>query len=303
MAKQNLAFLYGRVSKAPIVSKNQSTEAYNYGMVYIDTVRGVRSVGDDLKFVKHDHPLIMSREKEILDNMIYWKENDIVFIKGVISSTKIPKSSYCPDCVDEDGKPVKNEIFGNLLYVTPIFVEKVKSYSTKTEAVEDIVNHREISNQIYVYGTLLRDPKLFTTAKKIQITQYPIAINRKLTIRTDDPSIKTDYPIVKSYGEQARDDKTYLKLGAEVILDGFLQARTVTRKAMCKCCNKIYPWTDHAMEIVPYAVEYVNGYRTTEEVEAETKHTVEEYKQILFNTCVQDELEEELQSNDLTTPE
>lgn len=299
MAKQNLIFLYGRVTKAPIISKDGETGEYNYGMLYVDVVRGLRSVGDDLKFVKHDRPLVMSREREIIDAMIGWKENDIVFIKGVVTSTKVPKSSYCPNCTDEDGNAVKNSTFGNLLYITPVFAEKAKSFDNKAEAVEDIVNHREISNQVYVYGTLLRDPKIITTAKKIQITQYPIAINRKFTIRTDDPSIKTDWPIVKSYGEQARDDKTFLKTGAEIIIDGFLQARTVTRKAVCKHCNSIYPWSDHAMEIVPYAVEYVNGFYTKEEVEAETQHTVEEYKQMLFNTGMKDELSEELQSDDL----
>ncbi len=299
MAKQNIAFLYGRVSKLPIISKNEETNEYIYGMTYIDTVRGYRAVGDELKFVKHDHPLIMSAESEILNKMQTWKENDIVFIKGVITSRHLKKTSFCPDCTDEDGNPFRNDVLGNIVYVTPIYAEKVRSYDTKMEAVEDVVKNREISNQIYIYGTLLRDPKIFTTARKLQICQYPIAINRKLTIRTDDPTIKTDYPIVKSYGEQARDDKTYLKYQAEVIVDGFLQARTVTRKITCKNCGKQYEWHDHCMEIVPYAMEYVKGYKSEDEIIEETKKSAEEYKQMLYNTATTDIMDEAMKSDDL----
>ena len=38
----------------------------------------------------------------------------------------------------------------------------------------DIVNNREISNQAYVMGTLITEPKLFTTKRGIQITQYAL---------------------------------------------------------------------------------------------------------------------------------
>lgn len=298
MARQNIVFLYARVSKLPVLSKDKSTGELNYGMVYVDTVRGLREVDDDVRYVKHDYPLIISREKSILDNIMEWKENDIVFIKGAITSKKITKSSYCPECTDENGNALKNMSLGNLLYITPIYVKKMASYETKEDAVKDIVDNREISNQVYIVGTLLKDPKFYTTAKGVQITQYPIAINRKFTIRTDDPTIRTDYPMVKSYGEQARDDKTFLKYQAEVIVDGFLQARTVRRKQKCSCCEKIYEWKDNAMEIVPYDVEYVSGYLTKEDVERERQATVEAFKQMLFTSRLKEDIDEDEKSED-----
>ena len=298
MGRQNIVFLYGRVCKAPVISKIKETNEYNYGMVYLDAVRGYREIDDGVRFVKHDHPLIMSREKEIVDKMLEWKENTIVFVKGAITTTRMAKTSFCPDCTDEDGKPTRNESTGNLVYITPIYVEKVRDYDNKQQAIEDVIRNREISNQIYVLGTVLKDPKIITTKQGIQFSQYPIAINRKFTIRTDDPSIRTDWPIVKSYGEQARDDKSYLKYQAEVIIDGFLQARTITRKQKCKCCGKIYEWKDHAMELVPYEVEYVSGFKTTEEAEAEYNCKVDEYKQMLFDTAYKDDLDEDLKSDD-----
>ena len=299
MGRQNIAFLYARVHKAPIIQRDKETGEYNYGMVYIDTVRGLRSVEDKVNFVKHDHPLVISMEKEILDQMVEWKENDIVQIKGVITSKTIAKTSYCPNCTDDDGNPTKNQIKGNLVYITPIFCEKVKSYGeNKTLAIEDIVNHREISNQAYVMGRVVKEPRLFTTKRGIQITQFPIALNRKFTIRTDDPNNRTDWPIVKSYGENAREDRIFLKFESDVMIDGFLQARTVHRKMICPCCQKEYTWDDHSMELVPYETEYVSNYKSREEVEAEYQKKVEDIKQDLFNSGYKDELEAELRSED-----
>lgn len=301
MARQNIVFMYARVNKAPLINKNDATNELNYGLVYVDAVRGLRNVGDDLKFIKHDYPLIISRDKRILEEMATWKENDVVTIKGAITSKRMNKTSYCPNCKDENGMATKNVSTGNLLYITPIYVKKNYSFETKNEAIEEIVQNREISNQAYVVGTLLKDPKFIKTKAGLQVTQYPIAINRKFTIRTDDPSIRTDYPVVKSYGEQARDDKTFLKYQAEIIIDGFLQQRTVRRKQKCTCCGNIYEWQDNSLELVPYEVEYLKGFLTPEEVEEEKKASVEEYKQMLFGNNASDNIEEdeeELYSNE-----
>lgn len=299
MGRQNSVFLYARVHKAPIIQKDSETGEYNYGMVYIDTVRGLRSVEDKVNFVKHDHPLVVSREKEILDQMIEWKENDIIQIKGVITSKTITKTSFCPNCTDADGNPTKNQIKGNLVYITPIFCERLKTYGDdKISAIEDLVNHREISNQVIVLGRVVKEPRLITTKRGIQLTQYPIALNRKFKIRTDDPNIRTDWPIVKSYGENAREDRIYLKYESDIIIDGFLQARTVHRHMTCPCCQKEYIWDDHSMELVPYETEYVSGYKTKEEVEAEFQKNVEAIKQDLFDSGYKDELEDELRSDD-----
>ena len=187
-------------------------------------------------------------------------------------------------------------------------------------------------------------------------------MNRKFRIQTDPPEIKTDYPWVKSYGENAKEDKNRLRVGSEVYIDGCLQARSVQRHAFCgqacdekgkvlfyeggepvmilenvdeavaskTCkgkimiaseyarmvqakdeygnpmfhenkepvmrqktenvvvrgrktqflvfeknglpvnagCGKEYIWKDRAMEIVPYATEYLYNYRDDDEVEA-----------------------------------
>lgn len=300
MGKQNLAQLYARVHSLPQISLNKDTGEYYHGMFYVDVVRGKRSVGDNLHFIKHDKPLIMSKEKEILDQFKQLAVNDIVLIKGVITSISLMKTTYC-ECIDpETGERTQNKTRGNVLYINPIYIKKVTSYGdNKDAAVQDIVDNSEISNQANVVGTLITEPKLYTTKRGIQITQYALAVNRKFLIRTDNPEYKTDWPIVKSYGEQARNDKIFLKQGAEVMIDGFLQARTVKRKTKCRCCGKIYEWEDHAMEIVPYAVEYLTGQRGREEVEAETSKSVESLKQELYESMFSDDIDEGMASTDL----
>ncbi len=303
MGRQNIAFLYGRVEKPPIIKKNSETGEYVYGMVYLDTVRSNRHVDDDVRYIRHSYPLIMSQDKAVLDRISEWKENDIVLVKGVITSKAIPKASFCSHCAD-NGVKTRNQIIGNLIYITPIYVRREAEFGEdKQAAVEHLIENREISNQIYVLGTLIRDPKLFTTKKGLQITQYQVAINRKLTIRADDPSIRTDWPVVKSYGEQALNDKLFLKYQADAIIDGFLQARNVKRKIKCSCCGQIYDYDDHCMEIVPYDVEYLRGFRSKDEIEEEEKATLEDLKQQLFTKAHRDKLEPELMSDDVSDGE
>ena len=299
MARLNICNLYARVSK-PAQIKRKGDE-YVYGMCYVEVVRGVRDAHDNLKYVKHDFPLIMSKEPSIVANMDDWKENDIVVIKGMVVSKKIPKNSFCDECTDEDGNPTKNTVQGNLLYINPIHVKKITSYGDDKKAAEnDILENREISNQLYVMGTLCNDPKQFKTKRGLIVTQYQLAINRKFRIRTDDPSIKTDWVWVKTYGEQAVEDRMRLSQSSELTIDGFIQARTVHRKMKCCNCGKIYHWTDHAMEIVPYECEYVSGtYKSDDELERENEHKVEEIRQMLFNNTMKDTIEEEYQSEDV----
>lgn len=299
MGRQNIAFLYGRVSKDPVAQKDPDTGQYSFAMVYLDTVRSSRAVDDGVNFVKHEHPLLITRDRDIAEEIAHWKLNDIVFAKGVITTKTMEKKSYCPNCKEADGNSTMNAVKGNLVYLTPIYAQKIKSYDDKQDAIEDLVANREISNQVYIVGTLIRDPKIYKTKRGIQITQYPIAINRKFTIRDDDPTIRTDWPIVKSYGEQARNDRVYLKYQASVLIDGFLQARIVTRKVKCKNCGQIYEYTDHAMEIVPYDVEYLTGYNSREEVEEKEHQSVEALKQRLYEGNKTDKPDADMISSDI----
>lgn len=287
MARENLAFLRGAVIKKPLIIKKD--DAYVYALANINVGRAERKVGDGIKYMKCDNPPIMTRDEKIMREMETWEPNDIVDIKGVISSKHINKGSICPYC----GK--KNVFPGAFVFINPIYAEKIASCESDEKALEYLVEHREISNQVFLFGTLCRDPKKITPKRNLIVTQYQIAMNRKYRIPSDPPEIKTDFPWVKSYGDNAVEDRNRLHVGSEVFIDGFLQARSINRKAICGQeiteagkgikdsdgnpmigigengeelgCGKAYEWKDRAMEIVPYDTEYIGDYYTDEEVE------------------------------------
>lgn len=232
MAKQNLAFLLGSVAKEVRVVKDR--EGRNlYAMAYINVARGLREVGDHRKYMKCDNPIIMTRDENMMAEIATWHHRDIVFVKGVIASKHIKKASYCEYC------NTKNSFPGALVYVNPIYVKKQAHFNTDEECLQYLADNREISNQIFVFGTLCRDPKKITPREGLTVTQYQIAMNRKFRIQTDPPEIKTDYPWVKSYGENAKEDRNRLRVGSVVYIDGCLQARSVQRHAFCgQACDE-----------------------------------------------------------------
>ena len=288
MARENLAFLRGAVVKEPVVIRDDNGD-YLYALATINVGRARRKVGDNLRYMRCDNPPIMTRDEECIKQMELWKPNDIVDVKGVISSKNIAKASHCSSC------GVKNAAPGTLVFINPIHVEVIRSCETEKEALDYIVANGEISNQVFLFGTLCRDPKMIRPKKGLIVTQYQIAMNRKYRIATDPPEIKTDYPWVKSYGENAIEDHKRLHVGSEVFIDGFLQARSVNRKAICGViydekgdvitddngvplsqvdergepigCGTKYEWKDRAMEIVPYDTEYIGDYYSDEEIE------------------------------------
>lgn len=294
MARHNVVFLTARVLDTPNI-RTDANGNYLYGMCYVDVVRGFRKIDDDKKYTRHDRPLIMSAEPEILEKMQTWRANDIVFIKGTVACKSIPKSSVCPneECITDPNHPeirTKNKIEdGSLVYVNPIFVEKRTHFEDSKDCEAYLVENREISNQVYVIGTLCREPKKFKTKKGLVVTQYQIALNRKFRIRSDTPEIKTDYPWVKSYGDTAIEDKMRLDVGSVVAIDGVLQARRVTRKCTCANCGMEYNWEDKAMEIVPYEVEYMRDYKTDEDLQTIFNEDVDEIKKKLKGYTDSDE--------------
>lgn len=304
MARQNNVFLYGFIENKPRIILNKETHEPISAIGYIHVVRGVREAHDGKKYMKHDHPLIISFEPHVVQKMAEWEENDLVYVKGTIASKKMEKKSFCPNCTDEKGNATENSAPGLLVYVNPIFVKTMKECPNKETALKDVIKSREISNQAIIVGELFKDPSFFKTKNGLFVTQYQLVTDRKFRIRTDDPDIKKDWPWVKSYGEQAIEDKMRLREGSHVIIDGFVQERKVNRKTKCKCCGNIYPWQDRTMELVPFETEYVFGtYKTDKDLEEEKGQKAEEIRDALFNRFSGDEITEDMNTDDLDTEE
>lgn len=258
MARHNLTYLLGFVTFVQIYSLPNGEP---YAMAYITVGRAQRKTGDHKDHLKLDNPLIMSRNPEVVKEMSTWEQNDIVYIKGTIAAKGLKKASFCTFC------ETKNSADGVLVYINPIYARKLKHCASQDEAQQCVADNREISNQVFVFGTLCTDPKKITPKEGLVVTQYQVALNRKFRIQEDPPEQKSDYPWVKSYGENALQDRIHLHIGSQIFVDGCVQARKVNRHTVCATCQKRYDWVDRALEIVPYETEYIANFYTTEERE------------------------------------
>ena len=249
MAKTNQISLYAAVVKQPSVNSNHTS-----AMVTVMVMRADRDSGDPDSQIKKDYPIIATKDPEIIEQIADWKENDIVTIKGVIVTKSVKNATYCTRC----GKENIEE--GTLVYVNPVFVDRISTGNTREHAMEEVYRHKEISNELRIVGDVCGDPEL-VKFKKFNMCQYSIAVPRTFRVKGSSEEEKTDFPIIKSYGGNAREDLKRLKKGSVVLIDGFLQTRSMKKETECSCGTK-YLWKAGFMEVVPYETEYLRGYVT-----------------------------------------
>lgn len=282
MGRENVVFLRGAVAKAPMIIKNDLGEPI-YAQVFINVGRDPRNAGDNIRYMKGDSPMIITREPQWAKEIETWDKYDIVNIMGTFTTRIIGKTHSCPYCHRKQQK------IGQLAYVYPVFAEKICHLDTPEECMKYIVNHREISNRAIVLGTLCHEPRKYVTKQGVVVTQFPIIIGRNIRIPTDSPDITTDCPWVKSYGENAKQNKLRLLRGSEVLINGCIQTRDVMRRSFCgqeydekgrplkaedgtpkinpsKGCGKQFEWKDRATELLAQRCEYLNGYYTDEDL-------------------------------------
>jgi uncharacterized protein YbaR (Trm112 family) len=140
----------------------------------------------------------------------------------------------------------------------------------------------EISNLVMLIGTLCREPELVEFDKgdgqTTKICQYQLASNRRFFIRDGaHESEKTDYPWVKTSGDQALEDMAKLHTGSLVFLNAAIQTRDIDRELVCPVCEEKYTIKESVCELYPYAVEYLrncDGIGTTSDTTANTVSNV-----------------------------
>lgn len=295
MARQNLVMIYGRVATAPRIVKQNETNEYVIAIARIETVRGKRSTHEGVVRRKNNDTLILiTREPEQCAEIETWQENDVVLAKGMLASAETARKSFCPYCKSKnvDGEETATETItrGLDIYVNLIEGTKIKSFPDKESAMKDVMNCKELSNQLYITGSVRTKPKIFYTKKHTMITQYQLDISRKFKVRLDDPGKREDMPWVKSYGEIAFEDNLrIIQAKTEVQIEGYIQARNVKRTTKCPVCGKFHTFMDEVMEIVPYSVDYLREYKTDAMLEAEKQEDIETIKQNIFDNIEQRE--------------
>ena len=277
MARINDVRLYGMVLEAPQIYKDGKTDEYirGYGVV---VVLG-RHYAPGEKPSKYDYPRILTRNKEQIAEMAKWKANDIVEIKGSLTTKNMTKTKICVGC----GEIIK--LPGTVVYIHPIFSEVRKSNMTQEEAIKELHANVEISNSAVLMGVLCREPKAYVNSKNHKrLTTYQLAVKRRFRIQEDPAETDADFPWVKAYGEQGTNDIKALRKGSVILVDGKLQVRERVVKQTCSHCQAENSWTDYSMEVVPHAVEYMRNFYSPEEILLKEKATLEGISAEVFSS-------------------
>lgn len=259
MAKENTVYLYGYVPQNPVIRISPEREFLS-GKLVLTTIR--RSYVTEEMFLKGnirwDSPCVFSKNAKLIEKQIMdVNAGDLVYIKGTLCTMETPKKFKCPN---PECNHVTVKENGVVVYVDPVFVKKVGHCETKDEAYEILKSMDEISNQVYIMGTLCREPVYYEDENsKKKECQFQIASNRNRHILEDDPDKRTDYPWVKSFGKRAEEYVEALHTGSSIYMNGAIETREITTTIQCEACGLEYERPGVSMEIVPYHVEYMQN--------------------------------------------
>lgn len=257
MARENFVFLHGQVQSMPKVY--QSDEGVLTRAIFaIKVLRRpyLNGNGEILGGKLHiDCPIVMTGNEELIRMVSQIQQGDMADIRGVLTTREVLKSTICKKCGS------KNSVQGNSVYITPLYICRREEKLDAMAGFELLKERNEISNVVILIGNLCRSPQVYMDEKiSFSSCQYQIATNRKFHIRDKGAAdVKTDYPWIKSFGGQARQDAQRLREGATVYINGGIQTREVARTTICENCGEEYTWKDTASEIIPYSVEYLEG--------------------------------------------
>lgn len=276
MARHNSLSLFGMVSEDPIILKDDTTGIYKKGMMNLVLIRNKRDVGDgDDDSLRFDMPIVYSGNSDIIAEIAKLKKHDLVEIKGFLTTMDIYKKTTCKHCQAE------NKLRGTLAFVTPLYLDLRKTDLEEREALIELKKHMEISNQILLVGNLCDNVQYYHEGR-VKNALYQLAVNRKYYLNDGMPNIRTDYPYIRSFGDNATQDRDAIHKGSLVLIDGRIQTREFPRNSVCETCGEIYDWNDNTIEVVPYSVEYLQNYLTPEDIAKKEADDLAQIKQNLY---------------------
>ncbi len=120
-------------------------------------------------------------------------------------------------------------------------------------------NNQRADRIMYDYPIILSTNKE-QILKMQKFELYDMVEIKGTLVTSDSPDVSADYPLVRSYGFQAKKDSLCLKTGSMILIDGYLHTRKPPRQVICQTCGKQYEWTDSVMEVIPFVEEYLNNY-------------------------------------------
>ena len=131
--------------------------------------------------------------------------------------------------------------------------------SLEQYAFHHLKNRQEISNQVFIMGTLCMEPEYYANEdSRLQTCQFPIASNRLRRIKEDGADKKTDYPWVKCFGPMAEQHSICLHTNSTIYINGAIKARDIEIEMCCEQCQQNFLAKSSSIEIVPYHIEYID---------------------------------------------
>lgn len=264
MAQHNQVRGVGFLLKDPTIL-NEGIEGSEKILFQIRTIR--RHI-DDYRGKKFEDLIVFYDGSDFMEKMKKLKKFDLVDIKGVVDILTVDKQSICPYCGKQNVKHM-----GSSTFIYPIAFFKLNNVETSYEHNEDLPeailqkHYREVSNEALIVGTVVSTPEMIGT-DNIKCCRYRLGVDRKYYIKTQG-DVTADYPWVYTYGKQAEWDSTHLKEGALVLVNAFIHNREIDANTVCMHCGADYTYPDVVTELIPYSVEYLNNYKTNEEIALE----------------------------------
>lgn len=266
MARHNEVILYGQVLNKPHIFTDNGKLVRGMLSITVMERPNYNPDGSKSRF-RYDTPIILSLNEDIIKTMSELKQHDMIMVKGVLCSIRVNKSNYCTNCGE------KNTIEGNAYYVNPLCLFRVENISDKeieennikSEIIKgknNLKERAEISNEIILIGNLCSNPEYYEENIDMINCKYQLAVNRKIRIMEDPDDKKTDYFIVQTYGNMAKDDFEFLQKGSSVFINGMLRTRNFERTFTCEHCGCQYTGNDNTTDIIPYSVEYLSNLKT-----------------------------------------
>ena len=258
MARVNEVMVYGQVLNIRIIKDDDGN--YRQGHFSMVILRGKRDTGENLLTLQYDYPTVSTAIPRIIKQMENIKPNDMVLVKGTLTTRDVDRTITCPSC----GKPHTKK--GTLAFINPLHILITETGLKSDECIDRLKEHNEISNAVRLLGKLTEDPQVYKTENNLVITQYRMQVKRKVPIKDDAIESRSDFPHIKAFKQIAISNGNALRKDSIIYLDGCIQTRKFPDKRECSC-GCVFERDAFTVDVIPYSVEYLKDYLKKEEYE------------------------------------
>lgn len=291
MAIENKVLLNGQVVDSELFSTTRDGEDIVYKVVFtLLTLRSYKTDDGRRHFRKERIKVVLRDEKQIAALFrLPAEEGCFMEIYGLLCTVPKPKRFTCPSCGNDIVTHGISTFVRPLVFRVTETFGRVREEQVKLMGERSVANLKEdepacesvvfkmlrdrlpVSNTVTVIGNVFRNPEYSAPEG---VCTYGLAVNRSFHIMEDPEDIRSDFPWVKSFGENAERDNLYLKdrlpdrQGTTVYVRGSLQSReNYTRKIECPFCGKTGEHEDKegTIEIISKETVFLRNYNDVPE--------------------------------------